>query len=257
MLRALREFAMTLLPARADLSLHKLQGEMASMDAAALQRTRQDIARQLRDLGALSRDLNARLSDALAAVPVPDVPRHADWSGRVGPWTGAIQPRGAVNVVSNTPICPDMMLFHDSTLPEIIYRQDPLLDGRDAAPFALALEVMGFDGSFLSLAISLPEAAVAGLSKSHILQLDLKADMERPVPVFARLNIQHGPNHEDQVREIPFDPRGTYIEFDLAYMELNEKRVESVWVDLIFDQPAHNRFVIRDLYLHRRPRAEI
>ena len=47
------------------------------------------------------------------------------------------------------------------------------------------------------------------------------------------------------------------VEFDLAYTKLNEKRVERIWLDLIFEGPEMNQVTIRDLTLSRYPRAEL
>ena len=60
------------------------------------------------------------------------------------------------------------------------------------------------------------------------------------------------------MRELPADGQGEMIaEFDLAYTNINEKRVERAWVDLIFESPEMNLIVLRDLTLSRRPRAEL
>jgi len=47
------------------------------------------------------------------------------------------------------------------------------------------------------------------------------------------------------------------VEFDLAYTKLNEKRVESMWVDLIFEGPEMNQVTLRDVTFSRNPRAEL
>ena len=47
------------------------------------------------------------------------------------------------------------------------------------------------------------------------------------------------------------------VEFDLAYTKLNEKRVEKLWLDLIFEGPEMNQVTLRDLTFSRRPRAEL
>jgi hypothetical protein len=47
------------------------------------------------------------------------------------------------------------------------------------------------------------------------------------------------------------------VEFDLAYTKLNEKRVDSMWLDLIFEGPQMNQVTLRDLTLSRRPRADV
>jgi uncharacterized protein DUF6478 len=52
------------------------------------------------------------------------------------------------------------------------------------------------------------------------------------------------------------DDRGL-AEFDLAYSNINEKRVEKIWIDLIFDNPAMNQVTLHDLTLTRAPRADL
>ena len=47
------------------------------------------------------------------------------------------------------------------------------------------------------------------------------------------------------------------VEFDLAYSKINEKRVEKLWVDLIFEGPEMNQIILRDVTFSRRPRAEL
>ena len=44
---------------------------------------------------------------------------------------------------------------------------------------------------------------------------------------------------------------------NLAYSNLNEKRVEKAWVDLIFEQPSMNQVILRDVTFSRRPRADL
>jgi hypothetical protein len=47
------------------------------------------------------------------------------------------------------------------------------------------------------------------------------------------------------------------VEFDLAYANLNERRIDKVWVDLILENPEMNQITFRDLTFSRRPRAEM
>ncbi len=75
--------------------------------------------------------------------------------------------------------------------------------------------------------------------------------------IFVRLNIRHGPNTEQIVRELPRGQSEVFAEFDLAHSGMNEKRLERIWVDLIFDRPEMNRITLRDLTFSRRPRAEL
>jgi hypothetical protein len=118
------------------------------------------------------------------------------------------------------------------------------------------MAVFRFDGSFLSLVVDLPFDAVDGLKRNHLIRVDTIIEVEKPLEIFARLNIKHGPNTAQIVRELPLDREEINVEFDLAYSRLNEKRVEKAWLDLIFEGPEMNQVTLRDVTLSRRPRAE-
>jgi hypothetical protein len=119
------------------------------------------------------------------------------------------------------------------------------------------MDVFKFDGSFLSLVIDLPAEAVEGLRKTHLIGMNAIVETEKPLEIFARLNIRHGPNTEQIVRELPLNQENTTVEFDLAYSKLNEKRVDRAWIDLIFEGPEMNQVTVRDLTFSRRPRAAL
>ena len=87
--------------------------------------------------------------------------------------------------------------------------------------------------------------------------MDSIIESEKPIEIFARLNIQHGPNTEQIVRELPMEEKNIVVEFDLAYSRLNEKRIEKIWLDLIFEAPDMNQVVLRDLTFSRHRRAAI
>lgn len=127
----------------------------------------------------------------------------------------------------------------------------------DLAPFALRMDVFNFDGSFLSLVIDLPLDAAAGVSRRHVIRMNALMSIEKPLEVFARLNIKHGPNTEQILTELSLDNDDVIAEFDLAYAEINEQRVERMWLDLIFEGPAMNQVTIRDITFCRYPRAEL
>jgi hypothetical protein len=90
-----------------------------------------------------------------------------------------------------------------------------------------------------------------------VVRLDSVIETERPIEIFARLNVRHGPNSDQIVREIPPTDGPATVEFDLAYTKMNEKRVEKAWIDLIFEGPQFNQITLRDMTLSRRPRAEV
>ncbi|MGB8624510.1 MAG: DUF6478 family protein, partial [Paracoccaceae bacterium] len=184
-------------------------------------------------------------------------PMGADWAARPQLWRGPLDVPGAAAVESKTPLGEAVTVFHDCRQSELTVRQIRNTREADLAPFGLRMDVFRFDGSFLSLVIDLPPEAAEGLKRRHLVRLESVIETEKPLEIFARLNIRHGPNTEQIVRELPQDDDRTMVEFDLAYTKLNEKRVERMWLDLIFEGPEMNQIILRDVTLSRRPRAEL
>ena len=184
-----------------------------------------------------------------------DRPLGADWAWRPALWTGPITPLGVVAAQNRAMLGTELTVFHDCTRSELTLRQ--IRNPAGPAPFGVQMDVFGFDGSFLSLVLDLPDEGASGLRLNHLLRARLDLAFERPIAVFCRLNVQHGPNTEHLVRELPLYQDETFVDFDLAYTKMNEQRIEKVWIDLIFEGPRMNRIAIRDLTLARHPRAEI
>ena len=151
----------------------------------------------------------------------------------------------------------EVTLFHDCLRSELTMRQLRNRRPEDLAAYGLRLDVFNFDGSFLSLVLDLPDSAAQGLKRTHILRLGALIELEKPLEIFVRLNIRHGPNTEQLVREMPTGNGESGVEFDLAYVQLNERQIEKLWVDIIFENPRMNQITLRDLTFSRRPRAQV
>ncbi len=224
-----------------------------------------DELRGLRSAARLMRSHLDRLihrADERLALPVIGStsfpkPHNADWSWRPELWRGPLPTPGASSVQTKSMLGKEVTLFHDCALSELTLRQLRNLREEDLAPYGLRLDVFKFDGSFLSLVIDLPPEAVQGLRKTHLVGMNAIVEMEKPLEIFGRLNIRHGPNTEQIVRELPLNQEDVTVEFDLAYSKLNEKRVERAWIDLIFEGPEMNQITLRDLTFSRRPRAAL
>lgn len=216
------------------------------------------------DARALRRELDRVLfaTEARLALPPDGLdgiarPIGCDWVWRPDLWRGPVDPAGIAGAESRSRIGTDATLFHDCRESDITLRQIRNTRPQDRAPFGLRLDVFRFDGSFLSLVLDLPEDGVAGLRRNHLLRLAMSVELERPIEIFCRLNVKHGPNTDQLVREMPLGGGTDFVEFDLAYTKMNEKRVEKVWVDLIFEGPQMNQIMLRDLTFARHPRADI
>ncbi|MCV6825874.1 MULTISPECIES: DUF6478 family protein [Halocynthiibacter] len=182
---------------------------------------------------------------------------YSDWAWRPALWKLPLVPAGKAPLHNKDSIGSEATIFHDSSRSEIAVRQVRNRQSTDLAPFGIQLDVFAFEGSFLSLVVDLPVEAVEGLKQNHLICLDTIVELERPIVITARLNVMHGPNTEQIVRELPLYDSEVMVEFDLSYTDLNEKRVERMWVDLIFEEPEFNRIELRDLTFSRRPRTQI
>lgn len=196
---------------------------------------------------------------AVAALKKDRIPQpaNADWTWRPALWRSALPRPGIAGADSKAKLGEDLSVFHDCTRSELTLRQVRNYREADLTPYGLQMDVFRFDGSFLSIVLDLPKAAMDGLNRSHILQLNCNVELERPIEIFARLNIKNGPNTEQLVCELPKGEREAKAEFDLAYSDLNEKRVEHGWIDLIFEGPEMNQVTLRDLTMSRRVRAAL
>jgi hypothetical protein len=179
-----------------------------------------------------------------------------DWAWRPSLWALPLASPGLSSVPSKSKLGDELTLFHDCARSELTLRQVRNTREADLAPYGLRMDVFAFDGSFLSVVLDLPHGAVDGLKKRHLLRMTTIVELEKPLEIFARINIKHGPNTEQIVRELPLNEAEIVVEFDLAYTGLNEKRIERVWVDLIFENPEMSQVTLRDLTFSRRPRAE-
>lgn len=185
------------------------------------------------------------------------LPHNTDWSWRPELWRTPLPVPGRSSARTKSALGGEVTLFHDCRHSELTLRQLRNQREADLAPYGLRMDVFGFDGSFLSIVLDLPGEVAQGLQRRHLIRLDSIIEVEAPLEIFARLNVRHGPNTEQFVREISLEQTAAVVEFDLAYSNINEKRIEKVWVDLIFENPQMNQVVIRDLTFSRRPRAEI
>lgn len=215
-----------------------------------------------------ARDLKLRLdrvvttADRRLAAPAtgssdPNAPAGSDWVWRPEIFNARQSPPGIAGADPGARIGPGVHLYHDCPQQELTYRQRPGHGIASAAPQVLDMDVLRFDGTFASLVIDLPDACIETLSLSHVIQIDMALAVERPIDVFVRLNVKHGPNSEQMVRSLDTTPARASAEFDLAYSTINEKRIERAWLDVIFEKPALNRVVLSDLVCSRRLRAEV
>ena len=222
---------------------------------------------ELKQLRQRARSLARRIDKVLhvaeerLALPLPGEagvrrPMHSDWAWRPELWRGPVKPNGFAMVENKTPIGQEAKVFHDCALSELSVRQLRNTKAEDIAAYGVRMDVFRFDGSFLSLVVDLPPGGVEGLKRRHLIRLEIRVETEKPLEIFGRINVRHGPNVEQLVREFEGSNGELAIDFDMAATRLNEARVERAWLDLIFEGPEMNAITLRDVTMSRRPRAE-
>ncbi len=247
----------TLLHRRSLRRWGKAGEQLDTVDLATLRRWRGRARALRRNLDVVIHEADHRLALPVIGSNVVRKPMGTDWWWRPMLWKGPMPVPGMASVAGKQMICEGTTIFHDCRRTELTVRQIRNTREADIAPFGFRMDVFRFDGSFLSLVIDLPEEASRGLKLKHLIRMDVIVEMEKPLEIFARLNIKHGPNVEQIVRELPLHEEEVMVEFDLAYSKMNEKRVERLWVDLIFEGPEMNQVILRDVTFSRRPRAEL
>lgn len=232
--------------------------EQAENASLPMLRGQRDQARRLRvHLERLIRVADGRLRYQQSGPAHFPKPLGTDWAWRPELWRMPMTVPGLASVPRKAQLDERIAMFHDCQLAEISLRQIRNFDDNDLAPFGLAVDTFEFRGTFLSISVELPDAAAAGLTRQHVVRAGVTARHEHPAGLFARLNIQHGPNTEQVLREIQPDRTVAVVDFDLAHLDLNEKRVTKIWLDLILQAPRLNRVLLRDLTLCRYHRADL
>jgi len=235
----------------------RLADEAPQTEPERLRDQRSRARRLRRELDRVIHQAEYRLALPVIGGPSIRKPTGSDWAWRPDLWKGQIAVPGIASVAGRTQLAEGVTIFHDCRRSELTVRQIRNTREADVAPFGLRMDVFRFDGSFLSLVLDLPPDAAQGLRLRHLVRVDVIVEMEKPLEIFARLNIKHGPNVEQIVRELPLNEEEVMVEFDLAYTKVNEKRIEKLWLDLIFEGPEMNQIILRDVTVSRRPRAEL
>ncbi|GHE01603.1 hypothetical protein U879_16690 [Defluviimonas sp. 20V17] len=230
---------------------------MDSLDPNALRALHGEAGQIRREIDRLTHAADGKLALIAMDADRPRRPIGSDWAWRPALWRCPQDPPGLTEIVNQTQLGQEATIFHDCDKSELSLRQLRNHAAEDRAPFAARLDVFRFDGSFLSLVLDFPPEACQGLGRRHVIRMDAIVDLERRIEIFARLNVKHGPNTDQVVRELPLQTPAVMVEFDLGYSDINEKRVEKIWVDLIFETPRMNQITLRDVAFSRRPRAEI
>jgi hypothetical protein len=203
--------------------------------------------------------LKPRELDAMTGLGTVEVggvlaPLTSDWAARAEICRDVVVPSKLVNPENNTRFGSELAIFHDGEGSGLELSQVAVDEPDAQAPFAILVTVSAFSGTFLSLAVDLPSAALANLRRRHIISCNLNVQSDLSSEVYARLNVRNGQNTEQLTSGITLG-EADVVEFDLFHTEMDETQVDAAWLDLIFAAPHVGVARVQELILSRRPRA--
>ncbi|MDO5642486.1 MAG: DUF6478 family protein [Paracoccus sp. (in: a-proteobacteria)] len=245
---------------RAAADWARIRRNFAAISPGRLRDLRADATRLRKDLDQFLLVSERRVLASLAALDSLPLPPGTDWRWRPevlnAPAASAlVAPANRSHLTEGT------VIWHDCPEHALIVEQSRNTRATDLASFGLRVEAFGFEGSFLSLSIDLPAQVLDGLTRHHIIRLETVIQTERAQNIYARLNIGNGPNTEEMLRHLgdlrPGEASVQIVEFDLALTEMNEKRLDKIWLDLIFEKPAMSAATIREMIFSRHLRANL
>lgn len=246
---------------RAAGSWAKMHRNIAAMRPARLRYLRAEASALRAELDVFLRLSAQRVLASRAELATLSLPAGTDWRWRPELLNDAIRQPGLVAPDNGAQLSEGAAIWHDCEARALIVRQVTNVEATDLAAYGLRIEAFGFAGSFLSFAVDFPPEVLDGLTQNHIIRLELVLQVERAQDIYARLNISNGPNTEEFLRHLgeirAGQPRVQVIEFDLALNQMNEKRLDKIWMDLIFEKPAMNAAVIREMIFSRHLRANV
>ena len=114
-----------------------------------------------------------------------------------------------------------------------------------------------FSSGYISVAIHLPILAAKDLQSRHLICMDCRLDIRKPLAIFARLHVGNGPNTAKNNIQFPQNCERNILKFDLSTVKTTKRRIKIIWVDRIFEAPAMNKITLRDIVLSRHPRAQM
>lgn len=245
---------------RAERQWSRLSRHVERLEQASLRRLRAEAQGLQASIMRFLHGADDRARQSQATLDALQLPAGTDWRWRPGFMAAPVTPRGMAGPVPGSRLGDQAAVWHDCPGQALIVRQFASAGATDLSPFGLRLEMFGFAGSFVSLAIDLPPEALAGLTRGHVLRLEATLGVEHPLGIYGRLNIGHGPNVEEIAQKFadiePGAQHRQVVEFDLAYTEMNERRLDKIWLDLIFESPRMSAVEIHELFLSRHLRAE-
>lgn len=156
--------------------------------------------------------------------------RQVRSNGRISAaMTSSAQAPGTV-CETGTEIGPGIRVFHDAKDTPPVFRQ-PAGDG-------VALETDAFDGSYISQVIELDPKIAAQMRAGRDLVVNLQTEAEPAIPTYLRAHFSNEEGREVLYDLIVVETGPRVVRLNLDGLRIPLDLVTSVWVDVIYSNPA-------------------
>lgn len=174
-------------------------------------------------------------------VTHPQLPMHSDWA-----WHPDLAPDEMFDILAvwggSADLTPNIALHHDGS--EGALRVVPESRG-------VSLWHDGFNGSYISLSLSLDSAACRNLrDTSHLIDVFVDIDAPRVPQVYLRLNAASADAQKSDVVGIASTWEGKRAFQPWLF---GIEGVKKLWLDIIFERPEPSGMYLRDVLIARRP----
>lgn len=195
----------------------------------------------------------------LAGLPFP---AGTDWKWRPAVFTGSLPAIGVSAPESGSYVAPDLVVWHDIKDNLLSVRQIHRNQHDGLPPYGVQFDSFApRDQGYIALTFDLPAEALEDLDKNFVLRVMSVTGAALSAQIYLRLNVEHGPNIEQELRHLDKALDGKTVslitEFDLGFVEMNPRRMQKIWLDVIVERPEFNSFALRDLVVSRHLRADM
>lgn len=143
-------------------------------------------------------------------------------------------------------------VYHDSDGGAFAFSQRPARVDGSSLRFELFFESYEFQGSYLSLALSIPDH-LRRPKVGEVLAARLDALASRRVKTFLRLNMKSVDASDVLHADGQIGDGAARFEFDMSFAAFEPGEKDQIWLDIIFDRPRMVELSVRGLTISLVP----
>lgn len=148
-----------------------------------------------------------------------------------------------------------LSVYHDSDGGAFTLAQRPARGERSTLRYEIFFESYEFRGSYLSLAMGVPDH-VRRPKAGEILVVEIDFAASRRIKAFLRLNMKTTQTSDVLHADGAIGDGRARFEFDMSFAAFEPTEKDRLWLDIIFDRPRMVEMSIRDLTLSLTGRGE-